>query len=122
MEPIEIIVSWMVGLFLLALLVMVLYRMLTGKINTQYLFYGTRSDGTRYFSPERVQLMIFTVWVGLSYLFDTYETQVVHLPAGTQPVLPDVPTKTLVLLGASHGVYLAGKIYSMLIARITKGV
>ena len=114
--------SWMVGLFLVSLIVMVLYRMLTGKINTQYLFYGQKIDGTRYFSPERVQLMIFTVWVGLSYLLDTYETQVVHLPPATQPVLPDVPTKTLALLGMSHVVYLAGKIYTMLIAKITKGV
>jgi len=122
MPPLETIVSWIIGLFLLSLLVLVLYRMLTGKINTRYLFYGQRNDGTRYFSPERVQLMIFTVWVGLSYLLDTYETQVVHLPPGTQPVLPDVPTKTLALLGASHIVYLSGKIYSMLLARITKGV
>ena len=114
--------SWMAGLFLLSLIVLVLYRLLTGKINTRYLLYGQRIDGTRYFSPERVQLMIFTLWVGLSYLLDTYETQVVHLPPATNPVLPDVPTKTLALLGASHVVYLAGKVYSLLIARITKGV
>ena len=122
METLSIIVSWMVGLFLLILLVLVLYRLLTGKINTQYLFYGQKFDGTRYLSPERVQLMIFTLWVGLSYLLDTYETQVVHLPPGTKPVLPDVPTKTLALLGASHVIYLAGKVYSMLIAKLTKGV
>lgn len=114
--------SWMVGLFLASLLVLVLYRMLTRKINTRYLFYGTRRDGTRYFSPERIQLMIFTLWVGLSYLLETYETQVVHLPAGTKPMLPDVPVKTLALLGGSHMVYLTGKAYSMLIAKITKGV
>ena len=113
---------WIAGLFLVSLLVLVLYRLLTGKINTQYLLYGQKIDGTRYFSPERVQLMIFTLWVGLSYLLDTYETQVVHLPPATTPVLPDVPTKTLALLGASHVVYLAGKVYSRLIARITKGV
>jgi len=106
----------------MALVVLVLYRLLTGKINTQYLFYGKKFDGTRYFSPERVQLMISTLWVGLSYLLDTYETQVVHLRPGTKPVLPDVPTKTLALLGTSQVVYLAGKAYSMLIAKITKGV
>lgn len=116
------VVSWMVGLFLVSLVVIVFYRLLTGKINTQYLFYGQRRDGTRYFSPERVQLMIFTLGVGLWYLFDTFETQVVHLPPHTKPVLPDVPTKTLALLGASHTVYLAGKAYKMLIAKITKGV
>src|SRR5205085_2534419 len=113
---------WLLGLFLAALLVMVLYRMLTGQINTQYLLYGRKSDGTRYFSPERVQLMIFTLWVGLSYLLDTYQTQAVQLPPGTKPVLPEVPMKTIALLGGSHAVYLAGKIYSRLITRITKGV
>jgi hypothetical protein len=111
----------MVGLFLGALLAVVFYRLLTGKINTRYLFYGLKSDGTHYFSPERVQLMIFTLWVGLSYLLDTYETQVVHLQPGTSPVLPDVPTKTLALLGASHVVYLGGKVYSMLITKFLKG-
>jgi hypothetical protein len=122
MESIRIIVSWMVALFILALLVMVLYRLLTGKINTQYLFYGQRSDGTRYFSPERIQLMIFTLWIGLSYLLDTYETQVVHLSPDKKPMLPDVPAKTLALLGASHAVYLTRKAYSMLVGKITKGV
>lgn len=122
MDYLSILVSWMVGLFLVSLIAIVLHRLLTGKINTQYLFYGTRSDGTRYFSPERVQLMIFTLWVALSYLLDTYETQVVHLPPNTTPMLPDVPTKTLALLGASHMVYLTGKAYSMFVAKITKGV
>src|ERR1051326_8230465 len=117
MESLRIVVSWTVGLFLVSLLALVLYRLLTGKINTQYLFYGQRRDGTLYFSPERVQLMIFTLWVGLSYLLDTFETQVVHLPPNTTQVLPDVPTKTLALLGASHTIYLAGKAYKMLIAK-----
>jgi len=101
---------------------MVLYRMLTGRINTQYLLYGQKPDGAHYLSPERVQLMIFTLWVALTYLLDTYETQVVHLPPGTKPALPEVPVKTLTLLGASHMIYLAGKVYSMLIAKKTKGV
>jgi hypothetical protein len=122
MESLRIIVRGMVGLFLLSLLVLVLYRILTGKINTQYLLYGQRRDGTRYFSPERVQLMIFTLWIGLSYLFETYDTQVAHLPPHTMPVLPDVPMKTLALLGGSHMVYLTGKVYSMLIAKTSKGV
>lgn len=115
-------VNLVVGVFLGSLIVLVLYRMLTGKINTRYLFYGTMRDGTLYFSPERVQLMIFTLWVALSYFLDTYETQVVHLPPGQAPVLPDVPTHTLALMGASQMVYLAGKAYSMLIAKVTKGV
>jgi len=122
MEPLRIVVSWMAALFLATLLAVVFYRLLTGKINTKYLFYGLNSDGTRFFSPARVQLMIFTLWVGLSYLLDTYETQVVHLPPGTNPVLPDVSTQTLALLGASHVIYLGAKVYSMLITKLMKGV
>jgi hypothetical protein len=58
--------------------------------------------------------MIFTLWVGLSYLFQTYDTQVVHLSPETKPILPDIPMKTLALLGGSHMIYLTGKAYSML--------
>ena len=114
MTPLSIAVKWMVGLFLGSLIALVLYRMLTGKINTRYLLYGYKPGGTLYFSPERLQLMIFTLWVGLSYLLDTYETQVVHPTPGKPPVLPDVPIKSLALMGTSHVVYLAGKAYTML--------
>ena len=122
MKPLPIVMTWTVGLFLGSLFALVIYRLLTGKINTQYLLYGQKKDGTQYFSPERVQLMIFTLWIAFSYLLETYETRVVEPTAATQHTLPDVPIKTLALLGASHTVYIAGKVYSMLIAKIAKGV
>lgn len=122
MIPLSNVVRWIVGVFLICLFALVIYRLLTGKINTRYLFHGQRSDGTHYFSPERVQLMIFTVWIALFYLLDTYESRVVHPTDQTMHTLPEVPNKTLALLGASHVVYLAGKAYSMFVARVTKGV
>ena len=121
MNLLPTVVSWIVGVFLIFLFVLVFYRLLTGRINTSGLLYGQKADGTRYFSPERVQLLIFTVWVGLFYLLDTYETRVLHPTEETKHTLPEVSRSTLMLLGASHGIYIAGKIYSMLISKL-KGV
>lgn len=115
------IVSWIVGLLLGGLVVLILFRMLTGQINMHNLLYGRMSDGTRYLSPERVQLMIFTVWVALFYLFDTFETRFLNPTPETAHTLPEVNTQTLTLLGGSQTIYLLGKAYSMLVAHRKKG-
>ncbi|HEX5833066.1 MAG TPA: hypothetical protein VFY34_04395, partial [Pyrinomonadaceae bacterium] len=85
------------------------------------LLYGRSRDGTPYLSPERVQLMIFTVWVGLFYLLDTFETRFLNPTPETAHTLPEVNTQTLALLGGSQTVYLLGKAYSMLVAGRKKG-
>ena len=115
------IVSCIVGLLLGGLVVLVLYRMLTGAINMHNLLYGRTRDGTIYLSPERVQLLIFTLWVALLYLLDTFETRFLNPTPGTAHTLPEVNTQTLTLLGGSQTVYLLGKAYSMLVARRKKG-
>jgi hypothetical protein len=112
---------WLVGIFLGALLALVLYRLLTGQINTKGLFFGHRKDGSLYFSPERVQLLIFTGWIGLFYLLNTFETRVVNPTADTAHTLPDVGEKTIALLVGSHGIYLARKAYSLLGSGNKKG-
>lgn len=114
--------NWIVGVFLASLYALIIHRLLTGRINTHYLLHGKKRDGTHYFSPERVQLLIFTLWIGLSYLLETFQTRIVQPTPETQHTLPDVPIKTLAMLGASHLVYLGGKAYTMLIAKISKGV
>jgi hypothetical protein len=114
-------VSWIVGLLLAGLVVVILYGMLNGQVNTRGLLYGRMRDGTRYLSPERVQLMIFTLWVALFYLLDTFETRFLNSTPETAHTLPEVNTQTLTLLGGSHTVYLLGKAYSMLVARRKKG-
>jgi hypothetical protein len=101
--------------------VVILYGMLNGQVNTRGLLYGRMRDGTRYLSPERVQLMIFTLWVALFYLLDTFETRFLNSTPETAHTLPEVNTQTLTLLGGSHTVYLLGKAYSMLVARRKKG-
>jgi len=91
--------------FLGGLAAIIFHRLLTGRINTNYLLYGTNKDGTRSFSPERVQLLLFTLWTAMSYLMQVAETR--H-----SGLLPDIPTQTLALLTGSHAIYLGGKAYS----------
>lgn len=104
-------------LFLGGLAVIIAYRLLTGGINTKYLLYGKQKDGSKYFSPERVQLLLITLWTAAAYL-----TQVAHPLPGADPTkLPDIPAKTLALLGGGHAIYLGGKAYTMLFKKMLKG-
>ncbi len=98
--------NWVVLGFLAALGVTLLAGMLNGQIETRHLFWARGGDGRMRFSPERVQLLLFTVWAAGGYLAQASQTLPSHK-------LPDVPTQTLALLGASHGVYLGGKAWSM---------
>jgi len=102
-----------VFVFLGGLAAIIAYRMLTGAINTKYLFYGTQKDGTKYFSPERVQLLLFTLGTAMFYLSDVMQKR-------NSRMLPDIPAQTLALLGGSHAIYLGGKAYTMLFKKIPK--
>jgi hypothetical protein len=108
-------VAWFVKLeiivFLGGLAAIVAYRLLTGGINTKYLLYGTQKDGTKYFSPERVQLLLFTLGTAMFYFVDVLKNR-------NSGALPDVPTETLAILGGSQAIYLGGKAYMMLIKKI----
>src|SRR5438045_23854 len=106
--------TYAVLLFIVGLSAAVFPRLLNGGINTRHLLYGRKADGSTYFSPERVQLLLFTIWTALSYLLNVIE----HRGDGK---LPDVPTTTLALLSGSHALYLGGKAYSMLFAKTAKG-
>ena len=59
------------------------------------------------FSPERLQLLVFTL-AGAGYY--------VQLAAEQENTLemPPVPDELLILVGASHSLYLGGKTFSML--------
>lgn len=116
MSPGEI--AWFIELeayvFLGALAAMISYRLLTGQINTKGLLYGTKKGGAKYFSPERVQLLLFTLGTAMFYLNNVIE----HRTSG---VLPDVSKETLALLGGSHAIYLTGKAYMMLLKKPSEG-
>src|SRR5215813_3424846 len=99
---------WGVLLFLLSLAGIVIFRLLTGEINTRYLLYGTvrggRRSGSRYFSPERLQLLVFTISAAFYYL-----TQLLEVRAKEFPQLPE---SWVAVIGGSNAVYLAGKAYA----------
>jgi hypothetical protein len=97
---------WEVTLFVGGLAITIAIRLLTGEINTHFLLYGTRNDGTKYFSPERVQLLVATLTIACQYFLNAS-----HTVAGKMPTLP---TGSLELLGLSNAVYLGGKAWTSL--------
>lgn len=111
-------IIWFVKLealvFLGGLAAIIAYRLLTGQINTNYLLWGTKKDGSKYFSPERVQLLLFTLGTAMFYLSNVLQNR-------GSGVLPDVSTQTLAMLGGSHAIYLGGKAYMMLFKTDSKG-
>ncbi len=84
-------------------------QLLTGRINMRYLLYGRRRDGTQYFSPERVQLLVATIAIALQYVLNA-----AHADAGK---MPSLPSGSLELLGLSNAVYLGGKGWMSLLKR-----
>jgi len=125
MPDVRQIVAWEVQLFLLALFGIVVMQLLNGQISTKNLLYGRvndtgdpivgadgvtqgrKKDDTLYFSPERVQLLLFTLGAAFYYL-----TLVLNNPnPGTFPPLPD---SWPAVIGGSNAIYLGGKAYSRL--------
>jgi hypothetical protein len=95
-------------LLLAGFFVLVMIQILTGQISTRGLLYGTKGDGSQYLSPERVQLLLFTLAIAFQYL-----GQVLSHPQA----FPAVPESWIVVLGGSHAVYLGGKLGALLIGR-----
>lgn len=93
---------WEVVLFLTALITIIAFQLLTRRISTYNLFYGTRRGGNKYFSPERVQLLIFTLAAALDY----FRSVMLSRHTGQ---FPPVPKGMLQLVASSNVVYLAGK-------------
>lgn len=89
-----------------ALIACIAFQLLNGRINTTGLLFGRTSTGARYFSPERVQLLITTA-SGAAY----YLGLVLSQPKLTE--FPAVPTELLGALGGSHALYLGGKAFAM---------
>ena len=83
----------------------VVYQILTGKINTRGLF----NDEHGVFSPGRLQLLLVTLACA-SYVF----SQVLESIARGEPGFPTLDPKWLLALFGSHAIYLGGKSYSMI--------
>jgi hypothetical protein len=88
--------------FLYALAAVVLFRMLTGRINITGLL--TQKDRSNQTSPERVQLLLATIAASAQYLGEVART--------TSGSLPDVSNNWLYLMGGSSGIYLLRKAWT----------
>src|ERR1700682_2265069 len=98
--------DWAYRLLVGSLAAVVGLQILNGRINTKGLFEGQRGDGSRYFSPERIQLLMVTLAAAAKYISSVMANP--HVGA-----MPDVPQEWLQLMGGSHAVYLARQAYSM---------
>jgi hypothetical protein len=96
---------WEGLLFLGGFCAVVAWKLLTGAISLEQLFYGDSRDGNVQFSPGRVQILIVTLFVALNYM-----TQVIQHPTG----FPEIPQAWLAGMGASHLAYLSGKTHAMI--------
>ena len=89
-------------LFMSALLLVVVFKLLGSQINTSGLL-ADKETGT--FSPGRLQLLIVTLGGASFYFF-----QIIGVAdTGT---LPPVPAELLLIIGGSNVGYLSGKTYS----------
>jgi hypothetical protein len=107
-----LVTRWEVMFFLVGLCLIIAFKLLTGQINTRYLLYGIRQDGTRYFSPMRVQLLVATLGIALEYLLKAAQA-----PTGTMPNLPD---SSLEVLGLSNAAYLGSKGWAAFKKKLTR--
>jgi hypothetical protein len=99
-----IILAWLAGLALL-----IVFSMLSGRVMLAGLFTtDIDNDGVAdEFHPERVQLLLFSVFGIAAYVFSTMDAVAASKTALT--VLPDIPDELLMILGASNTFYLSGK-------------
>ncbi len=92
-------------LILMGIMLVVIYRILTGQINTNGLLLDKNNTKDKQVSPGRVQLLLFTV-IGALY----YITQILANPK----ILPEIPSEYLYILAGSNVAYLGGKATSLL--------
>jgi len=72
--------NWEMYILFGGLFGIVAIQLLTGQINTKGLFFGIRRDGSRYMSPERIQLLLMTLAFAFQYL-----VKVIQAPSGQFP-------------------------------------
>jgi hypothetical protein len=88
-----------IGFLLAALIAVVAYQILTGKINTRGLLSEKTKNGLGGASPARVQLLLITLAFAFYLLSAIMNSR----------QFPTIDTKWLLILGGSHSIYLGGK-------------
>jgi hypothetical protein len=102
MSTIAMVLRYELFFFLITLVVIVGYRMITKQINVEGLLLDKTSGRT--FSPGRLQMLIVSMSVAIYYLM-----LIMDIKDTTR--LPDMPNEFILALGGSHGIYLMGKLY-----------
>lgn len=97
-QLVGIVAGWVLVVFVGSLCAILLYWILTGKINISRIISEPNGDA----SLSRLQFLIFTVVISMSLFLVTMETK----PA---PALPTIPDTVMMLLGISGSSYLVSK-------------
>jgi len=84
------------------ILLIVFYKLLTGKINTDKMLLD-KTKGT--ISGSRVQQLFFTVFIALYYVYLCYKDP---------SKFPEIPQELLYLMGGSSTLYLSDKLRTVL--------
>lgn len=90
-----------------ALAALVAFRVVTRRIRVA----GLLSDARRRISPERVQMLIATLAVGVLYATTTLRAGAFPETPPGMPALDSAPTLLVAALGGSQGLYLLGKLF-----------
>jgi hypothetical protein len=102
MNALATILRWELFFVLIALAAIVAYRMITQQINVTGLLMD--KTGGRVVSPARVQMLMATMGMVAYYVMLAFESK-------DKGRLPELPNEYLAAFGASHGIYLLGKLY-----------
>ena len=97
MEELTLTAGWIVVVFVGLSGVLILWYMVTGKINLEKLI--SESDGTA--SMSRFQFLVFTIVIAMSLFL--------IVVGETPPKFPTIPPEVLALLGISGGSYVISK-------------
>lgn len=90
--------------FVYAMLAIVAYQMLTGRINLKGLLSRKGRADPNQTSPERIQLLLVTIAASARYIGEVRQS--------TTGNLPDIGNDWLYLMGGSSGLYVLHKIWS----------
>jgi hypothetical protein len=97
-----------IGFLLAALMAVVVFQLLTGRIKTQGLVSEKPKTGVGGVSPARVQLLLFTLAFAFYVLSQIVKSH----------QFPDIDTKWLLILAGSHSMFLGGKGLPQLLSRL----
>ena len=101
METLTIFLKYEFFVILGAFMIVMLYQMFTGRINTERLLYDKK---TKRLSPGRVQQLFFALFTALYVVVLTYKSP---------NAFPEIPDTLMYLMGGSSIMYLAGKTQSL---------